>query len=223
MPKRLFIKDGGLTASKPIPTGFTVVGSDTGIPKKQIGTLISELTTPNTLIFGTRRDIFTPVTNSTSEEILATMFIPKNSMKVGCTYTALSSSNEFCRCEFVWENSMSGSLPIKAYYNTSASLSGAVVITSGTLSASSTYIRTSSRIKFNNSLPSTSSSFYTTYFDTSNTVYFRDFTNVGSSGATYSTFDITQDTYIIFTVQPPQLTDVCRCTGFQSVALVNEI
>ena len=35
MPRRIFIKDGGLSASIPTPTGYTVIGSDNGIPKKQ--------------------------------------------------------------------------------------------------------------------------------------------------------------------------------------------
>lgn len=43
MPKRLFIKDGGLTASNPTPAGFTVIGSENGVPKKQIISTISDI------------------------------------------------------------------------------------------------------------------------------------------------------------------------------------
>ncbi len=43
MPKRIFIKDGGLSASIPTPTGFTVIGADGGIPKKQVVSTISNL------------------------------------------------------------------------------------------------------------------------------------------------------------------------------------
>ena len=43
MPRRIFIRDGGLTASKPIPNGYTAIGSDGGMPKKQILSTISDL------------------------------------------------------------------------------------------------------------------------------------------------------------------------------------
>ena len=43
MPKRIFIRDGGLTSSVPTPTGYTVIGSDNGTPKKQIQSTISNL------------------------------------------------------------------------------------------------------------------------------------------------------------------------------------
>ena len=43
MPKRIFIKDGGLTSSRPIPSGYTVLGSNNGTPKKQIQSTISDL------------------------------------------------------------------------------------------------------------------------------------------------------------------------------------
>lgn len=43
MPKRLFIKDGGLTSSIPTPAGYTVIGSDNGTPKKQVQSTISDI------------------------------------------------------------------------------------------------------------------------------------------------------------------------------------
>ena len=43
MPKRIFIKDGGLTSSVPTPAGYTVIGANGGIPKKQIESTISNL------------------------------------------------------------------------------------------------------------------------------------------------------------------------------------
>lgn len=43
MPKRIFIRDGGLTASNPTPVGYTVIGANGGIPKKQIESTISDL------------------------------------------------------------------------------------------------------------------------------------------------------------------------------------
>lgn len=43
MPKRIFIKDGGLSASVPTPTGYTVLGSINGTPKKQVQSTISDL------------------------------------------------------------------------------------------------------------------------------------------------------------------------------------
>jgi len=43
MPRRLFIKDGGLTSSVPTPAGYTVIGANGGIPKKQIISTISDL------------------------------------------------------------------------------------------------------------------------------------------------------------------------------------
>lgn len=41
MPKRIFIRDGGLTSSRPIPSGYVVLGSEGGQPKKQINNSIS--------------------------------------------------------------------------------------------------------------------------------------------------------------------------------------
>lgn len=43
MPRRIFIRDGGLTASNPTPTGYTVIGSENGTPKKQVISTISDL------------------------------------------------------------------------------------------------------------------------------------------------------------------------------------
>ena len=43
MPKRIFIRDGGLTSSIPTPAGYTVIGSDNGTPKKQIQSTISDI------------------------------------------------------------------------------------------------------------------------------------------------------------------------------------
>ena len=43
MPKRIFIKDGGLTSSVPVPAGYTVLGSINGTPKKQVQSTISDL------------------------------------------------------------------------------------------------------------------------------------------------------------------------------------
>ena len=43
MPKRIFIKDGGLTSSVPTPDGYTVIGSENGTPKKQVISTISDL------------------------------------------------------------------------------------------------------------------------------------------------------------------------------------
>jgi len=47
MPKRLFIKDGGLTASITVPTGYTVIGSENGNFKKQVTSTISDLSSKN--------------------------------------------------------------------------------------------------------------------------------------------------------------------------------
>ena len=46
MPKRIFIKDGGLTSSVPTPAGYTVIGSDNGTPKKQVLSTISDIARP---------------------------------------------------------------------------------------------------------------------------------------------------------------------------------
>lgn len=43
MPKRIYIKDGGLTASSPVPSGFTLLGSESGEVKKQVDTTITSL------------------------------------------------------------------------------------------------------------------------------------------------------------------------------------
>ena len=43
MPKRIFIRDGGLTSSVPVPAGYTVLGSDNGTPKKQVQSTISDV------------------------------------------------------------------------------------------------------------------------------------------------------------------------------------
>jgi len=43
MPRRVFIRDGGLTASRPVPSGYTVIGADSGNPKKQVISTISNL------------------------------------------------------------------------------------------------------------------------------------------------------------------------------------
>ena len=46
MPRRIFIRDGGLTSSNPTPTGYTVIGSDGGTPKKQVQSTISDIARP---------------------------------------------------------------------------------------------------------------------------------------------------------------------------------
>lgn len=43
MPRRIIIKDGGLTSSVSAPSGFTILGSDSGEIKKQVDTTISSL------------------------------------------------------------------------------------------------------------------------------------------------------------------------------------
>lgn len=46
MPKRIFIRDGGLTSSVPTPVGYTVIGANGGIPKKQVISTISNISRP---------------------------------------------------------------------------------------------------------------------------------------------------------------------------------
>lgn len=43
MPRRILIKDGGLSASTPMLSGYTVIGSDNGIIKKQVVSTIGNL------------------------------------------------------------------------------------------------------------------------------------------------------------------------------------
>ena len=62
MPKRIFIKDGGLSASIPTPTGYTVIGADGGIAKKQIESTISDL--GNNYIDINYIDLYNKLTNS---------------------------------------------------------------------------------------------------------------------------------------------------------------
>ena len=77
MPKRIFIKDGGLTSSVPTPAGYTVIGSDGGIPKKQVQSTISDIDRPYkvyTALLNTQ-DISNPIVleNTLGSDILWTI------------------------------------------------------------------------------------------------------------------------------------------------------
>ena len=158
------------------------------------GTLISS---PLSRTFGIGEPTINPsidFTGSTSETLLTSILIPKNSFRIGDYVT-----NSVMSISFSFNQSVGGMI-LKAYYNTSNSLSGATVLDSETFGV--TGISSSGfSAPFNPSAPKDIE------FITNSQLQAIDFTACPVKYNNYGTFDITQDVYILFTVTLNQSAD----------------
>jgi hypothetical protein len=224
MPRRIMFKEGNnLSSIGPVLSGYKMVAYEGATFSQKVGDTITDISNPlksNVIVLGSKGD-YPLITGTTSEVILASMKIPANTLKIGTWYIN-QSANNFAFCEVSWKNTSggTGNLKLNGYWNTSNSLSGSTLLFAITQSTPSAFNNSSIRIRYNVNMTSISSSFIRTSFTSNNVITFDDYTSgLPETTATFSTFDITVDNWIIVTAQPLLSGDSVKSIGIYTTSL----
>ena len=173
-------------ATESIGGGGAVPSTKGQIVNVQAGVLISSPVTRVFTLGSTFIDPLLSFTGTTTETVLASLLIPKNTIRVG-DYL----NTQLFRLEYIYKQ-VAGGLSIKFYYNTTLSLIGATA-TNTTTNGSTGVGKGTADFQIVNAVKDgkfTSNTNYRTQPSNVFPVVYND----------YSVFDITQDIYLIATI-----------------------